>query len=198
MPTRIPGMILTCQGLSPPAVRSTQKNTWCTDPFTIPYFYNIKYIKVRFSSTHHQRTCKVFSSQDSQESCGYRLELAQNQLNSWLPIQNHWKKGICRPFWTNRSSPVRCGEVIEIVDHFPRGFPMGKTHDSGSGRRRRSGSRYRRWSPPSEQLRAAEGEVPSGCCSEWTPNISYERERYVCNYVYILYYRFESPTAQRI
>ena len=50
---------------SSPAVRSTYKLTR-----TIPYFYHIK---VRFSSTQHQRTCKVFSSQDSQESWGYRL-----------------------------------------------------------------------------------------------------------------------------
>ena len=128
---------------------------------TIPYFYNIKYIKVRFSSTH-QRTCKVFSSQDSKVSCGYRLELAQNQLKkSWLPIQNHWSRFFCRPFWTNRSSPVRCGEVHRNCGSFSHGFPHGfPTHDSGSGRRRRSGSRYRRWSPPSEHLRGRRGRSP--------------------------------------
>ena len=61
----LPGVEPTLLMGSSPAARSTEKkHLMHALSRTIPYFYNIKYIKVRFSSTH-QRTCKVFSSQDS-------------------------------------------------------------------------------------------------------------------------------------
>jgi len=61
---------------------------------------------------------------------------------------------------------------IEIVDHFPMGFPMGfqpTTQDpaGGGGAASATGDDPH----PVSTSGAAEGEVPSGCCSEWTPKI---------------------------